>query len=331
MSRDGCFQVIAEWSHDFKRRIGIDESESKPKDAGKKRMISDEKMVTACYEVIDHWQNPFISQDKLIALSSGTVVDDDIVDEIINAEAIGKTSLKKFIDYRIINGTTEFQEKIEKKQLKTFDSIGKKKVYKVQDELIPVKADRDTFGRMLVIQRIRGIDLQDVLEYELSSQPLSLSKPNGEMQKSDKSRLFGHLAKSLTVIEDRPLDVPSIYDGMVLLQKLPPHLTTFDAISDYLFSKVISGTSTANFFVSDCYRDDSIKSLERLRRSKIGTIRVQALRRDQKKPVQFKKFLQNSKNKTDLIKFIAKDWSTNEENLEKLDGKLRICFTIVSL
>ena len=133
---------------------------------------------------------------------------------------------------------------------------------------------------MLVIQRIRGIDLQDALEYELSSQPLSLSKPNGYMQKSDKSRLFGHLAKSLTVIEDRLLDVPSIYDGMVLLQKLPPHLTTFGAISDYLFSKVISGTSTANFFVSDYYRDNSIKSLERLRRSKIGTIRVQALRRN---------------------------------------------------
>ena len=57
-------------------------------------------------------------------------------------------------------------------------------------------------------------------------------------------------------------------------------------------------------------------------------IRVQALQRDQKKPVQFKKFLQNSKNKTGLIKFIVKDWSTNEENLEKLDGKLRISFTI---
>ena len=92
--------------------------------------------------------------------------------------------------------------------MKTFNSIGKKKVYRVKDELIPVKADRDTFGRMFVIQRIRGIDLQDVLEYELSSQPLPLSKPNGEMQKSDKSRLFRHLAKSLTVIEDRPLDVP---------------------------------------------------------------------------------------------------------------------------
>ena len=205
--------VIAEWSHDFKRSIRIDESESKPKDAGTKRMISDEKMVTSCYEVIDHWQNPFISQDKLIALSSGTVAGNDIVDEITNAGAIGKTSLKQFIDDRIINGTTEFHENIEKKQLKTFDSIGKKKVYKVKDELIPAKADRDTFGRMLVIQRIREINLQNVLEYELSSQSLSLSKPNGETQKSDKSRLFGHLAKSLDIIEDRPLDVPSIYDG----------------------------------------------------------------------------------------------------------------------
>ena len=141
------------------------------------------------------------------------------------------------------------------------------------------------------------------------------------MQKSDKSRLFVHLAKFLAIIEDRSLDVPSIYDGMVLLQKLPPHLTTFGAVSDYLFSKVISGTSTTNFFVYDYYRDDSIKSLERIGRSKIGTIRVQALRRDQKKPVQFKKFLQNSQSKTNIIKFIANDWSSNKQNLKKLNGK----------
>ena len=50
---------------------------------------------------------------------------------------------------------------------------------------VSVKADHDTFGRMLVIQRIRGINLQDVLEYELSSQPLSLSKPDGEIQNQD--------------------------------------------------------------------------------------------------------------------------------------------------
>ena len=141
------------------------------------------------------------------------------------------------------------------------------------------------------------------------------------MKKSDKSRLFGYFDKSLAINEDRPLEVPSTYDGMVLLQKLPPHLTTFGTVSDYLFSKVINGTSTTNFFISDYYCDDSIKSFERLRGSKIGTIRVQALRRDQKKPVQFKKFLQNSQNKTDLIKFIIKDWSSNKQNLKKLNGK----------
>ena len=108
---------------------------------------------------------------------------------------------------------------------------------------------------------------------------------------------------------------------MVLLQKLPPHLTTSGAVSDYLFSKMISGTSNTNFFVSDYYRDDYIKSLERLRQSEIGTIRVQALRRDQKKPAQFKKILPNSQNKTDLIKFIIKDWSSNKQNLKKLNGK----------
>ena len=69
-------------------------------------------------------------------MSSGMVVGDNIVDEITNAKAIRKTSLKQFIDDRVINRTTGFHEKIEKKQLKTFYSIGKKEVYKVKDELI---------------------------------------------------------------------------------------------------------------------------------------------------------------------------------------------------
>ena len=46
----GCVQrsvfsghMIAKWFHDFKCSIEIDESESKPKDPGTKRMILDEK------------------------------------------------------------------------------------------------------------------------------------------------------------------------------------------------------------------------------------------------------------------------------------------------
>ena len=122
--------MIAEWSHDFKRRIGIDESESKPKDAGKKRMISDEKMVTACYEVIDHWQNSFISQDKLIALSSGTVVDDDIVDEIINAEAIGKTSLRNLLITGLSMEQPNFKKRLRRSSCKLSIQLVRRKFTK---------------------------------------------------------------------------------------------------------------------------------------------------------------------------------------------------------
>ena len=323
----GCVQrwvfsshIIAEWSQDFKSSIGFEENNSMSKDAGKKRINTDESMVISCCEIIEHWQNPFIRQDKLIALSSGAVANDDVMEDMINAESIGKQSLEQFVEERIVSGTTSFHGTIKKKNLKTFDSLRKKKVFNVKEEQVPVKADRDAFARLLIIQRNRGVDLEEVLQYELSSQPLSLSKPDGSMNKTMKSKLFNHLVQSLSILDDCPLDVPSIYDGMVLLQKLPPNLGSFGEVSDYLLNKVIGGTASTNFFVTDYYLDDSIKSLERQRRSAIGTIRVQALRRDQRKPLQFKKYLQNSENKTELVKFLVKDWSTNQDNLIILNG-----------
>jgi len=108
---------------------------------------------------------------------------------------------------------------------------------------------------------------------------------------------------------------------MVLLQKLPPTLTTFGEISDYILQKLTKGTSTASFFVTDNYVTDSIKAMERERRTTEGLIRIVASRRDQLKPRQFNKYLRNSQNKIDLIKFLISDWSINMNHAVQLEGK----------
>ena len=43
-----------------------------------------------------------------------------------------------------------------------------------------------------------------------------------------------------------------------------------------------------------------------------------SLRRNQEKPKQFNKYLRNSENKLDLVKFLIKDWSTNTIHLNTL-------------
>ena len=185
----GCVQrwvlsshVTASWSEDFKNSIGLDKVENKPKDIGKSRVKLDEQMVQQCYKTIDHWQNPFLPQENLVSLSSGAVASKKIMEDLDAAENIGKASVQKFLKERIVDGTVEFHATIKKKKLSTFDALNKVKTCKVKDEVVTIKSDREIFARLLIIQRNRGVDLQEVLNVK-------------------------------------------IYDGMVLLHKLPPNLT----------------------------------------------------------------------------------------------------------
>ena len=186
---------------------------------------------------------------------------------------------------------------------------------------IAIKSDRETFARLLVIQGSRGINIRDVLCYELSSVPLSLANPDKTLRKTVKSKLFQSLIPSIPTMLTYPSNTPPIFDGMVLLQKLPPTLKTFGEVSDYLLKQIVNNSSRISFFVTDHYLPNSIKSMEREHRSGIGLLRIRALRRDQAKPKQFDKYLRDSENKIDLIKFLLHDWSTNTLHCPTLDNK----------
>ncbi len=83
-------------------------------------------------------------------------------------------------------------------------------------------------------------------------------------------------------------------------------LVTFGDISASLLKRIVN--SSVVYFVTDQYKQDSIKSFERERRGLTGTVRMKVERRDQTRPKQWKKFLLDPKNKTELIRFILDDW-----------------------
>jgi hypothetical protein len=85
--------------------------------------------------------------------------------------------------------------------------------------------------------------------------------------------LFNYVADQIPSIS-KPSNIVHIYDGMVLFQKLPPTLTTFGDISDYILQKLLHSDSTYSFLVTDQYLPQSIKSIERERRSVARSMRV---------------------------------------------------------
>ena len=182
----GCVQrwilsshVAAAWCADFKESIGFKRVESGSKDLRCARKKFDEKSVQACYQTIEQWNNPFQPQENLIVLSSGVVASEEVQKDLLQAKEVGQTRLNQFLNERIIEGNVEFNATITKNALRTFDSSTQKKRCKVKDTTVAIKSDRETFGRLLIIQQVRGIDLEEVLQYELSPLPLSISNPDG--------------------------------------------------------------------------------------------------------------------------------------------------------
>ena len=314
--------ITAQLSLNFKSSLSLSQENQPPKDTGSKRQKFDETLVTSCIEMINQWNNPFEPSEGIVNLSSGVTASEEIKEDLLKAKEIGERCLDEFLKSRIESGEVSLYEPIRKQKLKTFDNATKKKVLKVKGTDVAVKADRQTFARLLLIQQQRGIDLKKVLTYELSSLPLSLANPDGTLCKTAKSKLISILHPSIPQIQTLPNNsTAKIFDGMVLLQKIPPNLETFGYISGYLIRKIMKDSKNATFFVTDHYLPNSIKSMERKKRSNGGTLRIKVTRRDQARPTQLRKFFSNADNKLDLIKFLLEDWQTNPEFIPVLQGK----------
>ena len=76
----------------------------------------------------------------------------------------------------------------------------KKVKVKAGDEksIFTVHADRDLFGRLLIVANARQINLMEVLSYELSPIPCSLAHQDGSLRKNTKSHLAGIIEKLVT-------------------------------------------------------------------------------------------------------------------------------------
>ena len=139
----------------------------------------------------------------------------------------------------------------------------------------------------------------------------------------------------MKVLEEQIPKVPAIpqgtaliYDAMVLTHKLPTALTTFGDISSYIIKQItIHQEMNCVFFVTDNYLENSIKDTERIRRGTDGLINIKRIHCDQKKPKRFNKFLADSNNKVELIRFLLSDWSDPLNYTDAIRGK-NIYFTI---
>ena len=181
-----------------------------------------------------------------------------------------------------------------------------------------IQADQSFFAGILILQEKGSISPRELLKHSLGPIAQSLATPEGSIYKSVKSKLLNVLEDRIPVLGTIPPKAAQIYGGMCITQQLPTGLETSGDLSECVLKRITSNNSSHIFIVTDQYWKHSIKSCERNnRRANTGSIRVTAIRHDQKLPKQMKKYLLVGKNK-ELVEFLLKDWNSNSIHNNKI-------------
>eukprot|EP00794_Sanderia_malayensis_P021054 gene21054-23110_t len=271
--------------------LSIGDEASLTKDIGAARMKFDEESVARTYEVVKSWGSPFTISEHITNLSSGLVAPQEVQNDFIRAHEKGESAMMDFINERVATSARPFYDPIARLKLKTFASMKAKKVCKLKEKITTMNVERGLFAKLLIIA-----------------------------EKRNTSKLLDALEADVPLLEVVPPETVFIFDGMALLQQVASiPLDTFGDVSDQIFNRVMKGNSDTVYFVTDQYLEHSIKEIERRRRTTSGTIQIKQERRSQKTPKQFKRYLNDPKNKIDLVKFLMVDWSSTEKFRSKLD------------
>ncbi len=158
----------------------------------------------------------------------------------------------------------------------------------------------------VISEKRQSVSMKDVLRYSLGPIPWCLALPDGGLVKTVKSKLLNVVEVGLETVASAPMGSVVFYDGMVLLQQLDGiQLDTFGEMSQHVLERILKDNAGVIYFVTDQYKVDSVKGLERAKRGLSWTIHVNIGRPDQKRPQQFKKFLGDPRNKLELVQFFS--------------------------
>ena len=129
-------------------------------------------------------------KDPLLNIDTGLVPRPAVAKFLPTAKEQGQKATDDIIDHNLASDEKSLWAPITKMKLKTFASLSEPlKSEKSKEKQIVIDADRQLWNRLTIASKSRDIDFKDVLSYELSSVPLSLSSLDGFLRKPNKTIL----------------------------------------------------------------------------------------------------------------------------------------------
>ncbi|CAH1773854.1 unnamed protein product [Owenia fusiformis] len=275
-----------------------------------------EEAVQRTISAILSFTNPFTLTDKhhLYCLASGAYVSPEVEFDVLIAEAAGKAAKDAFIRDRFVNGSSEAQffEPIKKLKLKTMEASSKTvKLTAPQGKVIQYREQSDlAFLLLIKSQQLDDpLNFDKLMQYPLTPVPHSLGTTDGFFNKTNKAAILHCLMDDASSDDVQyPKDAIHIQDGNALFHELTNLPPTFGAICLKMLDQMVAKKDFV--FSTDTYYAESIKAQERQRRgsSQKYILDGSATR----KPSDFKVFLANEDNKTQLSELLLRVCGSKE-------------------
>jgi hypothetical protein len=278
-------------------------------------MESDREHVTKLVQEFTRFNVFSRHSSDLVSITKGDVASDNVKNDLLKAEETGKKVIYDFVNDRLINKSTKFHDRIKRKNLNTFETLYSGYVSVDKKKTVSIKADRDLFRQVIVaLKGGREVDVDRLLEHELSSVPVSLATFDEKLRfpatKAALSKILEQgMAQNHAPVNNNP--TCTILDGMAIVQSLGNRFgaNTFGEWCDNFQKSVnthFSETCTRVDIVFDQYLDNSIKGGTRSKRldGKGKGIRTNVDNRDQKIG-KWERFITLGQNKASLANFLC--------------------------
>ena len=258
--------------------------------------------VKALSAVMQEMGNPFQEESAdLLVLDMKNIADPTLAEMVATHHQRGKEQFHSFMEGLQNEGECPFYHPIKKNIVSFFkqEQAGGSSKEKV------LKDDCQLFSRLFISCQNRQCDLQEFFKHENQSHPASLSD-SGKLHTCQKSQLAEILEAQVNIPDREPRGDAVIIDGSALINALPPR--TSKIFDDYAKEDIIPKVESygARYervdVVFDVYKKSSLKSEARSKRGQGIRRRVTGT---SKTPSNWRSFLRDDSNKTELFHFLA--------------------------
>ena len=94
--------------------------------------------------------NPFeTEQEELLSLASGVMVENDVADNLLNAEEIGEQQFLEFSKMHLLRENLDILKKLKRNKLQTFSSTKSVSVKNKEGQKVSIMLNRNLFAWLL--------------------------------------------------------------------------------------------------------------------------------------------------------------------------------------